>query len=150
VKLIDFADCTIAPGFIDIHIHGSAGFHVMAGDQNGRFRVERFFGQPRVTTDCPTTIGAPRGTPPAAPERLADAIERVQANGTGGARPLGIHLEGPFLSHAKRGVHKAEDLIVPNLRTFEQLWQAARGHVRVLTIAPELDGAPEVITEAAR
>ena len=150
VKLTDFGDCTIAPGFIDIHIHGSAGFDVMQVDQSGRSGFERFLAQHGVTAYCPTTIAAPLDATLAALERLADAIEGAQANGAGAARPLGIHLEGPFLSHAKRGVHRAEDLIVPNLRTFEQLWQAARGHVRVLTIAPELDGAAEVITQAAR
>ena len=149
VKLTDFGDCTIAPGFVDIHIHGSAGFDVMQVDQSKRSGFERFLAQHGVTAYCPTTIAAPLDATLAALERLADAFESP-ANGSGGARPLGIHLEGPFLSHAKRGVHRAEDLIVPNLRTFDQLWQAARGHVRLLTIAPELDGAPEVITEAAR
>ncbi len=150
VKLTDFGDCTIAPGFIDIHIHGSAGFDVMQVDQSRRAGFERFLTQHGVTAYCPTTIAAPLDATLAALERLADAIESAPAKGLGGARPLAIHLEGPFLSHAKRGVHRPEDLIVPNLRTFEQLWQAARGHVRVLTIAPELNGAPEVITEAAR
>lgn len=150
VKLTDFGDCTIAPGFVDIHIHGSAGFDVMQVDQSGRSGFERFLAQHGVTAYCPTTIAAPLDATLAALDRMADAIEGASANGSGGARPLGIHLEGPFLSHAKRGVHRAEDLIVPNLRTFDQLWQAARGHVRVLTIAPELDGASEVITEAAR
>jgi N-acetylglucosamine-6-phosphate deacetylase len=59
-------------------------------------------------------------------------------------------LEGPFLSHARRGVHPPEDLISPTVGVFEKLWQAARGHVRMLTIAPELDGAEEVIAEASR
>jgi N-acetylglucosamine-6-phosphate deacetylase len=150
IKLTNFGDCTIAPGFIDIHIHGSAGFDVMQVDQSRRSGFERFLAQHGVTAYCPTTVAAPLDETLAALERLADGIEGVQANGGGGARPIGVHLEGPFLSHARRGVHKAEDLIVPNLRTFEQLWQAARGHVRVLTIAPELNGAAEVIAEAAR
>jgi N-acetylglucosamine-6-phosphate deacetylase len=66
------------------------------------------------------------------------------------ARPLGIHLEGPFLSHKRRGVHPPENLVEPTLEIFERLWQAARGHVRMMTIAPELPGAIEVIAEAAR
>jgi len=66
------------------------------------------------------------------------------------ARPLGIHLEGPFISHRRRGVHPPEDLLTPSLAAFERFWQAARGHIRVMTIAPELPGAIEVITEAAK
>jgi N-acetylglucosamine-6-phosphate deacetylase len=88
-------------------------------------------------------------------ERLADAIEAAQrfhpANGSGAqALPLGIHLEGPFLSHQRRGVHPPQYLVEPTLPIFDRLWQAARGHVRMMTIAPELPGALEVIAEAAR
>jgi N-acetylglucosamine-6-phosphate deacetylase len=82
-------------------------------------------------------------------DRLADAIE--SANGSSAAaRPLGIHLEGPFLSHKRRGVHPPENLVAPTVEIFDRLWQAARGHVRVMTIAPELPGALEVIAEATR
>jgi N-acetylglucosamine-6-phosphate deacetylase len=84
---------------------------------------------------------------------LADSIEAA-SNATKDdpvqARPLGIHLEGPFLSHKRRGVHPPEYLITPSIEIFERLWQAARGHVRMLTIAPEIPGAVEVIAEAAR
>jgi N-acetylglucosamine-6-phosphate deacetylase len=85
-------------------------------------------------------------------ERLADAVEAHQrgAGAKGRACPLGIHLEGPFISHARKGVHPAADLLPPKLDTFERFWQAARGHIRMMTIAPELDGAVEVIAEAAR
>lgn len=65
------------------------------------------------------------------------------------ARPLGIHLEGPFISHRRRGVHPPEDLLAPYPAVFDRFWQAARGHIRVLTIAPELPGALEVIAQAA-
>ena len=148
VRVTNFDDCVIAPGFIDIHVHGSAGFDVMQVDQSGRAAFERFLAQHGVTTYCPTTVAAPLDKTLAALDRIADGIETASPNA--GAKPLGIHLEGPFLSHARRGVHRAEDLIVPTVRTFDQLWQAARGHVRVLTIAPELEGAAEVIAEATR
>jgi N-acetylglucosamine-6-phosphate deacetylase len=86
-------------------------------------------------------------------ERLADAIE-IGARGGNDldcrARPLGIHLEGPFISHLRRGVHPAADLLPPKLETFDRFWQAARGHIGMMTIAPELDGSLEVIAEAAR
>jgi N-acetylglucosamine-6-phosphate deacetylase len=63
---------------------------------------------------------------------------------------MGIHLEGPFLSHARKGVHPTENLLPPTIATFERFWQAARGHIRIMTIAPELDGAADLIAEAAR
>jgi N-acetylglucosamine-6-phosphate deacetylase len=66
------------------------------------------------------------------------------------AKPLGIHLEGPFLSHLRRGVHPPEKLLSPDLSTFEKFWRAAGGHIRLMTIAPELPGALEVIREASK
>ncbi len=66
------------------------------------------------------------------------------------ALPLGIHLEGPFISHARRGVHPPQDLLAPTIALFEKFWQASRGRIRMMTIAPELPGALEVIAEAAR
>jgi len=64
------------------------------------------------------------------------------------ARPIGIHLEGPFISHLRRGVHPVKNLMPPSLETFEKFWEASRGYIRVMTIAPELEGAFEVIEKA--
>jgi N-acetylglucosamine-6-phosphate deacetylase len=83
-------------------------------------------------------------------ERLANAIEAVPNGNSTGAQPLGIHLEGPFLNHVRRGVHPSADLLTPTVKIFNQLWEASRGHIRVMTIAPELDGADEVISEASK
>ncbi len=92
-------------------------------------------------------------------ERLADAIEKreqdrnkkdTNVDSPARALPLGIHLEGPFISHARRGVHPPQNLLGPTLPLFEQFWQAARGRIRMMTIAPELKNAPEVIAEASR
>jgi N-acetylglucosamine-6-phosphate deacetylase len=144
----------LVPGFLDIHIHGSGGVDVMRAPLGELPRLNRFLATRGVTGYFPTTVAAPLDETCGALERLADAIEAAVSAGAGGeaaeARPLGIHLEGPFLSHQRRGVHPPEYLIAPTLETFERMWQAARGHVRMMTIAPELSGAPEVIAEAAR
>src|ERR1019366_4523715 len=106
-----------------------------------------------VTGYFATTVAAPLDDTYAALGRLADAIEAAATSSNGDgvqARPLGIHLEGPFLSHKRRGVHPPENLVTPTVEIFDRLWQAARGHVRMLTIAPEIPGAMEVIAEAAK
>jgi N-acetylglucosamine-6-phosphate deacetylase len=154
-RLVDFGDAVLAPGFFDIHIHGGAGLDVMLASPSDLPRLGKFLATHGVTGYYPTTVAAPLDSTCSALERLADAIEAAQsATATNGdavqARPLGIHLEGPFLSHKRRGVHPAENLVTPTLAVFERLWQAARGLVRVLTIAPEIPGAMEVIAEAAR
>jgi N-acetylglucosamine-6-phosphate deacetylase len=155
VSAVDFGKGTIAPGYIDLHIHGSAGYDVMDDAAEALPAIERLLARHGVTSYFPTTVTAPMDDTLRAIERLADAIEardRKHSNKDDKrrARPLGIHLEGPFISHARRGVHPEQDLLAPTPALFEKLWQAARGRIRMMTIAPELEGAPEVITEAAR
>ena len=150
--LIDLRDSILAPGFVDIHIHGGAGLDVMRSAPSDLPRLHRFLASHGVTAYFPTTVAAPLDQTCAALSRLADAIESgdVTDDRIPQARPVGIHLEGPFLSHKRRGVHPPEYLVSPTVGTFDQLWQAARGHVRMMTIAPELPGAVEVIAHAAR
>jgi N-acetylglucosamine-6-phosphate deacetylase len=151
-KLIDFRDAILAPGFFDIHIHGGAGLDLMRATSSEVPRLGKFLATHGVTGYFPTTVAAPLDTTYRALERLADAIESPPATDgdSSEARPLGIHLEGPFLSHKRRGVHPPEFLVNPTVGIFEKMWQAARGHVRMMTIAPEIPGAIEVIAEAAR
>src|SRR6202795_5143602 len=149
--LIDFGDAVLAPGFVDIHMHGGAGLDVMRASPSDLPRLGKFLTTHGVTGYFPTTVAAPLDATYAALGRLADAIEAAGTEDNSvRARPLGIHLEGPFLSHKRRGVHPPENLVAPSVAIFERLWQAARGHVRMLTIAPEIPGAIEVIAEAAR
>lgn len=149
-KVVDFGDAVLAPGFLDIHIHGGAGVDAMRAPASDVSRLGKFLASHGVTGYFPTTVAAPLDATYAALERLADAIEVAERNDSTAARPLGIHLEGPFLSHKRRGVHPPENLATPTIELFDHLYQAARGHVRMMTIAPELPGALEVIAEAAR
>ena len=149
--VVDFGDAVVAPGLLDIHMHGGAGLDVMRASRAELPRLGQFLTRHGVTGYFATTVAAPLDTTCAALERLADAIESAKQGGNGvEARPLGIHLEGPFLSHKRRGVHPPEYLVEPTVNVFEKLWQAARGHVRMMTIAPEIPGAMEVIAEGAR
>jgi N-acetylglucosamine-6-phosphate deacetylase len=150
--LIDFGEGVLVPGLIDIHIHGGAGFDVMQALAEGFATLERFLVQHGVTTYFPTTVTAPLDATLAALDRMASAVEHSAqvTEGQPRARPAGIHLEGPFLSYTRRGVHPPEHLLAPSGAAFDRLWQAARGHVKLMTIAPELEGAEEVIAEATR
>lgn len=146
----DFGDGVLFPGFVDVHTHGAAGLDVMQADAQGLHKIQNFIARHGVTSYFPSTVTAPLDSTLRALERLANGVESA-SNGAGhGAQPLGIHLEGPFLSHERRGMHPAEDLLKPSVNAFDRFWQAARGHIRLLTIAPELDGALEVIEEAVR
>src|ERR1035438_4565250 len=148
VSVSDFGDSLMAPGYVDLHIHGSAGYDVMDDSVEALPAIEQLLARHGVTSYFPTTVTAPMDTTLRALERLADAIENGErhrqrdreqdcepTNGDGNRRalPLGIHLAGPFLSHARRGVHPPENLLAPTLAWFEQFWQAARGRIRMMT-----------------
>ena len=152
-RLVEFPGAVLAPGFIDIHIHGGAGYDVMHASAQELERIERSLVASGVTSYFPTTVTAPLDATFVALERLAAAIETVAARPRSGdlrAQPLGIHLEGPFISHAKRGVHPPEHLQAPSLEVFDRLWQAGRGQISFMTIAPELSKAEYLVGEAAR
>lgn len=151
VRLMDLGDAYLVPGFIDIHIHGGAGHDVMEPAPGALPKVEQLLYQHGVTSYFPTTVTAPLDQTLGALERLADAIESAGDSSKERAlraRPLGIHLEGPFISHLRRGVHPPASILPPTLEAFEKFWQASRGCIKMMTIAPELEGARAVIAEA--
>ena len=139
-------DETLAPASFDIHTHGGAGHDVMEASPEALGTIGRFFAGHGVGSYLATTVTAPIEGTLRSLEGLADAVERRREPGC--AAPMGIHLEGPFVSHAKRGVHPPEWILPPSVAVFDRLYEAARGHVRLLTIAPELPGAMEVIAAA--
>ncbi len=152
-RTIDFGDSVLTPGMIDIHIHGGAGHDVMEGSGESLAAIERLMVRHGVTSYCPTTVTAPMDETLKALAELAKAMEDVEKRAAANpdrARPLGIHLEGPFLSHARRGVHPSMYLQPASAETFNRMWDAADGRVRILTIAPELEGALDLIRDVAR
>ncbi len=139
-------ESTLSAGFVDVHVHGAGGHDVMEGTFEGMAAVARVLARHGTTRFLVTTVTAPVDRTLAALEGIANVIESAPSEGC--AVPVGIHLEGPFLSHAKRGVHPAADLQPPSIPLFDRLYEAARGHVRLITIAPEVPGALELIAHA--
>ena len=152
-RVVDLGDSILTPGLIDMHIHGGAGHDVMEGSDDALAAIERLMVRHGVTSYCPTTVTAPLDHTLQSLADLATAAEladRDAGRDPTRARPLGIHLEGPFLSHARRGVHSGIHLQPVSSETFNQMWDAAAGRIRVLTIAPELEGALALIADASR
>ena len=145
-RVLDYPGATIGPSFFDVHIHGAAGHDVMEATPPALEAVGRFLASRGTAAYLATTVTASLDATVRALDGLANEIAKLPEPGR--ARPLGIHLEGPFLSHEKRGVQPAEHLLAPSTATFDRLVDAGRGHVRLITIAPELPGAVELIKHA--
>ena len=141
---VDFPDCTLIPALFDVHIHGSGGHDVMEATDSALNHIGTFLGRHGVGSYLATTVTAPLD----ALLRSVAGLAKLLRQPTDGARPLGIHLEGPFLAPHKRGAHAESQLLAPSVALFEKFWQAAEGQIRLMTIAPELPGAKETIAYA--
>jgi N-acetylglucosamine-6-phosphate deacetylase len=139
-------DSTLCAGFLDVHVHGAGGADVMNGSADAIATVARMLARYGTTRFLATTVTAPIDRILTALDVIADAIESAPA--TGGAAPIGIHLEGPFLSHEKRGVHPTALLQPPSIELFDKFFDAARGHIKLMTVAPELPNALDLIAHA--
>ena len=140
-------DTTLTSTFLDIHTHGAAGHDVMEATPQALCTVSRFLATRGVGQFLATTVTAPVDKTLRSLEGIANAIESHNHNG---AAPIGIHVEGPFISHIKRGVHPSDDILPPSIEIFDRFQQAARGHIRLMTIAPEVPGAVDLIAHAAK
>ena len=153
-RFVDLGDRILAPGFVDIHIHGGAGHDVMEATPETLAAVARLLAQHGTTCFFPTTVTAAVATTLKALDGLGSLIGSWRSRATSAsemlAEPLGIHMEGPFISAVRCGVHPAEHLQRPSLQLFQQFADAARGALRILTIAPELEGALDLQAAALR
>jgi N-acetylglucosamine-6-phosphate deacetylase len=141
---------TIVPGFVDVHIHGAGGHDVMEGTPEALEIVAATVALHGTTSLVATTVTASEME---TCRSVADISNFILESGLSPARELsaeivGIHFEGPFISHARRGVHPAEWLAAPSRALLLRFLDQARGTGQILTLAPELPGALELIAIA--
>ncbi|HLI50573.1 MAG TPA: N-acetylglucosamine-6-phosphate deacetylase [Thermomicrobiaceae bacterium] len=129
------------PGFIDIHTHGGGGFELHTSEPEQIRSYADWAASTGVTSFLIAAVGTPGRIPDVEIETAVKAIESSPP----GARPLGIHLEGPYINPARRGAHPTDWLRSPSPDETEQVLDLAQGHLRVVTLAPELPGALEMI-----
>lgn len=139
VKFIDMQGAYIAPGFMDTHIHGIGGFGTDDMTAEAILQMSEILPRYGVTSFIPTLYSAPK------PQLLKAIRAVVEAQGKEtGAKILGMHLEGPFISPDRLGVQSPESLSPVDLKYMDEILDAANGQIINMTVAPELKNMREL------
>ncbi len=141
-NVVDCGGRMLAPGLIDIHVHGGGGFGLMTDDPAQVRGYARWAVSHGVTSFLISTSGRDHAEIVHRLKALAPVIGKP---GAGEARALGFHLEGPYINPVRKGAFDPRWLRAPNVREWEELFEASGGTIRQMTIAPELPGAEELI-----
>lgn len=129
------------PGLIDLHLHGAMGYDFCDGSNEATEIIAKFEASQGVTAFTPATLTLDE-------EKLYNICKESSTyENTKGAEFLGIHLEGPFLYPGKKGAHAEEFLKKPDVKVFNRLNEASGDKIKIVTIAPDLEGAMEFIEQ---
>ena len=143
---LDLTGCLVVPGFVDIHIHGCAGADTCDGTRNAISKMAAHLVTNGVTSFCPTTMTVSM-------EQIKTAISNVEdcmENPPIGAAVCGVNMEGPYISPNKIGAQKKECVRKPDILEFRHLCDEFRGVIKLVDLAPEVDGAREFIEQASK
>lgn len=141
---VDLGGSKLVPGFIDVHVHGGGGYDAMSGRKTDIDGMSLFHAAQGTTAFLPTTLTAEHDQI----EQSIRAIVSVMEEGTNGAEVIGIHLEGPFLNVERSGAQNPAFIRKPSVEELKRFLELGKGHVRLMTIAPEMEGAMELIQYA--
>jgi len=134
---LDLRTGVLVPGLVDLQVNGYYGVDLADCDPEGWALVARRLPETGTTAFLPTFITAPVATLAA----TLRSAQKITGAVTVGARVLGVHLEGPFLSPARAGAHRRDWMVPPSPGAVAELLEAGHGLLRLVTLAPETDGA---------
>lgn len=132
---VDYGDQRILPGFIDVHTHGAYGFDTNDANEEGLRNWCKNIPEEGVTAFCPTTITQSVDILTNAVKNVADVVE----GGYEGAEIIGIHFEGPYLNVDHKGAQPIEYIVPGTVEEFKHYQNAAKGLIKLITMAPEKD-----------
>ena len=133
--VIDCKGYILAPGFVDIHIHGCAGADTCDGTREAIETMAEFLLSKGITSFCPTTMTLDKESV----KKSVEAVRTCMENPCKGAAIVGINMEGPFIAEGRKGAHKAEYIIKPSLEWFEEIQKASGNAIKLVSVAPEQD-----------
>lgn len=140
-SFVDISDGLVVPGFVDIHVHGGDGYDTIDGTYEAISRMSAHLARHGVTSFLPTVITSPWLQMALAVQAVKKAVEK----GTPGATVLGAHIEGPFLNQEHKGAQPPEYVREPSVKEFEKYLGDFLTYIKLVTLAPEVPGAEEVI-----
>ena len=142
---IDLQGATVIPGLVEVHSHGNSGADFSDGDYEGLKAMARYYAQCGATSFAPASMTLPYEV---LSKAFATAKQLHEEAPAGHSRLMGIQMEGPFFSYAKRGAQNPDYLMEPDFEGFRKLYEECDGLIRIVDIAPELPGAAEFVAKA--
>lgn len=143
---LDLSGCIILPGLIDLHIHGCAGGDTCDGTEQALRTMSSYLASQGVTSFCPTTMTVSNDSLMKILKNVRDFMD----SDVPGARAVGVHMEGPYISPLKSGVQKSDHVHSPDWPEFQDIVRAFPDLIKIVDIAPETSGAMEFIEQAKK
>ncbi|MBN2571782.1 MAG: N-acetylglucosamine-6-phosphate deacetylase [Ignavibacteriales bacterium] len=143
--IIDVSGCIVMPGFVDLLVHGGAGGYGFSDESDESIdKIAKYFIEHGSTSILASLHAKPK-------EKLLDDLNRVAnyIRNNPDTNIRGIHMEGPYLNPKFKGAMNEEYLWKPSIESFREIYNASQGYLKMMTIAPELSGALDVIRDAA-